>query len=80
VSRGRRGEALKGARAWRCGEDAVFPFSVPTKQKCLVGEMLGIQGIGDMKRREAMNIDEISRAKAHLNSSLSNKHIKISAR
>ena len=40
--RGKEGEALKSARAWRCGEDAVFPFSVPTKQKCLVGEMLGI--------------------------------------
>jgi hypothetical protein len=58
VSGGRRGEALKSARVWRCEEDAVFPFSVPTKQKCLVGEMLGIQGVGDMKRRKAMNIEQ----------------------
>jgi hypothetical protein len=28
------------------------------KQKCLVGEMLGIQGVGDMKRRKAMNIEQ----------------------
>jgi hypothetical protein len=40
--RGKEGEALKEVQELGGGgEGAVFPLSVPTEQKCFVGEMLG---------------------------------------
>jgi hypothetical protein len=69
---GKEGKHLKkSARACRCGEDAVFSFVRANRIKMSCRwDAWDLRG-WRYEKKEGNNIEEISWAKAHLNSSLS---------